>query len=362
MYHSINVRIMKKIFLCLLLLATGSVYAQTMSSEEQAAAIERLTREVEQLKAESQTHTKWDKVVAAMPKISGYVMGRYTYNGDESTFRLRRVRLSVAGDIGKKIDYKFQAELSSFKLLDAYFNYKPFEQFKVKVGQFKVPFSIENTEYSPTKIILIDHPMGMQRLMGFDEKIGETTLKNTGRELGINLHGSVLNKALSYDLAVFNGAGLNTTDNNKSKDVVGRLIYSPIQGLRVSGSYYWGEFGEEFYARERWTVGAAYDKGALIARAEYIAGTTGFEDAEIDSEGWYALAGWRFCDGKWSVAARYDTFSENTEVSALDQTNYTVGVAWKPIKNFRMQLNYQHEDRGSKGHRNCVMVQATASF
>ena len=139
---------MKKIFLCLLMLATASVYAQTMTSEEQAAAIERLTREVEQLKAESQTHTKWDKVVAAMPKISGYVMGRYTYNGDESTFRLRRVRLSVAGDIGKKIDYKFQAELSSFKLLDAYFNYKPFEQFKVRIVNIVKDFLLINIAWS----------------------------------------------------------------------------------------------------------------------------------------------------------------------------------------------------------------------
>ncbi len=350
---------MKKFFLFLFLLGTFGASAQTMSSEEQAAAIQQLTEEVNALKAKE---SAWDKVIKALPKISGYVMARYTYNGDESTFRLRRVRLTFSGDIAPKLDYKLQAELSSFKLLDAYFNYKPFEQFKVKVGQFKVPFSIENTEYSPTKIILIDHPMGMQRLMGFDEKIGDATQKNTGRELGINFHGSVLNKALSYDLGVFNGAGLNTTDNNKSKDVVGRLIFAPVKGLRISGSYYWGEYSKEFYARERWTVGAVYDNGPLIVRSEYIAGTTGFEDAEIDSDGWYALAGWRFCDGKWSVAARYDTFSENTEVEDLDQTNYTAGVAWKPLKHFRLQLNYQHEDRGAKGHRNCVMVQATASF
>lgn len=349
---------MKRFLLLIFMLGALGVKAQTMTPEEQSAAIKQLTEEVNALKAKQ---TAWDKVLKSMPKISGYVMARYAYNGDESTFRLRRVRLSFTGDITPKLDYKFQAELSSFKLLDAYFNYKPFEQFKVKVGQFKIPFSIENTEYSPTKIILIDHPMGMQRLMGFDEKVGDSTQKNTGRELGINLHGSLLNKFLHYDLGIFDGAGLNTTDNNKSKDVVGRVIVAPIEGLRVSGSYYWGEFGSEFYTRERWTVGAVYDKGPLMVRSEYIAGTTGFAGGEIDSEGWYALAGWRF-DDKWSVAARYDTFSENTKAEALDLTNYTVGVAWKPIKHFRLQLNYQHEDRSAKGHRNGVIVQATASF
>lgn len=351
---------MKKFLLALVLFGATHAVAQTTTSEEQAAQIAQLTEEVNQLKA---TSNKWDKVLAAMPKISGYVMGRYTYAGDQSTFRLRRVRMSVAGEIGKKIDYKFQAELSSFKLLDAYFNYKPFESFKVKAGQFKVPFTVENTDYTPTKMILMDHPMVLDRLVGSSEKIGDTTLKSTGRELGIDLHGSLLNKVLHYDLAIFNGAGLNTTDNNKSKDVVARLKVTPCQGLTLSGSYYWGEYDDTFFTRERWAFGGVYDKGAVLVRAEYVGGKTGFEDAELESDGWYVLGGYRFCDGKWAVAARYDSFTENTELrDDTTQSNYTVGVAWKPIKNLRLQGNYVYEDHAAGGHRNVAMVQVTASF
>lgn len=350
---------MKRLFLILFLLGTFGVQAQTMSSEEQAAAIQKLTEEVNALKAKEST---WDKVVKSPPKISGYVMGRYTYAGDESTFRLRRVRLSIAGNIIPQMEYKLQAELSSFKLLDAYVDYKPFKQFQVKAGQFKLPFTIENTDYTPTKMIMIDHPMALERLVGSSEKVGDTTLKNTGRELGINLHGSLAKGVISYDLGVYNGASLNGVDNNKSKDVVGRLTARLCEGFRLSGSYYWGEYGEAFYARERWAVGAAYDKGSLIARAEYIGGKTGFTEGEVDSEGWYALAGWRFCDGKWSVAARYDTFTENTDFrSETEQTNYTLGAAWKPCKYLRFQANYVYQDL-AVGHRNVAMLQATASF
>ncbi len=350
---------MKRILLALFAFAALEVSAQTATSEEQAAQIAKLTEEVNQLKERG---SKWDKVVDALPKISGYVMGRYTYAGNESSFRLRRVRLTIAGDICPQIDYKLQAELSSFKLLDAYVNYKPFEQLKVKAGQFKVPFSIENTDYSPTKMILIDHPMAMQRLMGFDEQIGDATLKNTGRELGMNLYGALFEGRIAYDLGVFNGAALNGVDNNKSKDVAARLMVKLLDGWRVSASYFRGEYGKEYYARERWSVGTAYDKGAWIARAEYFGGKTGFEDAEVDADGWYVLGGYRFCDGKWSVAARYDTFTENTDLrDETEQTNYTVGVAWKPIKNLRLQGNYVYEDH-AVGHRNVAMLQLTASF
>lgn len=350
---------MKKFLFALCAFCTFAATAQT-TSDEQAAQIAKLTEEVNQLKA---TNQKWDKVISAMPKISGYVMGRYTYADDQSSFRLRRVRVSIAGDIGTKIDYKFQAELSSFKLLDAYFNYKPFESFKVKAGQFKVPFTIENTDYTPTKMILMDHPMVLDRLVGSSEKIGDTTLKSTGRELGINFHGSLLNKMLHYDVALFNGAGLNTTDNNKSKDVIGRLKFVPVAGLTLSGSYYWGEYGAANYARERWAVGGVYDKGAVLVRAEYVGGKTGFEGAELDSDGWYVLGGYRFCDGKWSVAARYDSFTENTDQrDDTTQANYTLGVAWKPIKNIRIQGNYVYEDLAVGDGRNVAMIQVTASF
>ncbi len=345
----------------LLLLCTfGVISATAQTTDEQAAQIAKLTEEVNQLKANSQ---KLDKVVSALPKISGYVMGRYTYADDQSTFRLRRVRMSVAGDIGSKIDYKFQAELSSFKLLDAYFNYKPFESFKVKAGQFKVPFTIENTDYTPTKMILADHPLVLDRLVGSSEKIGATTLKNTGRELGIDIHGTLLNKAVQYDLAIFNGAGLNTTDDNKSKDVVGRVKVTPVSGLTLSGSYYWGEFSDAFYTRERWSFGGVYDKNALLIRAEYVGGKTGFEEAELKSDGWYVLGGYRIAGGKWQVAARYDSFTENTDDrDNTTQSNYTLGVAWKPIKNLRLQGNYVYEDYSVGGNRSVAIIQVTASF
>lgn len=363
---------MKKLLLALFLVGTFGVQAQTMTQEEMQAQIASLTEEVNTLKKKGET---WDKITKALPKISGYMMGRYTYADDASewgedlsSFRLRRVRVSLAGDITPKLDYKFQAELAGFKLLDAYFNYKPFEQLKIKAGQFKVPFSIENTDYTPTKMVLMDHPMVLDRLVGTSEVVGMTTFSNAGREMGIDLHGAFFGGILNYDVAVFNGAGLNVKwDDNKSKDVVARLKVTPVKGLTISGSYYWGESGDEFYARERFAVGAVYDSKHLIVRGEYIAGKTGIESDDdivnIDQDGWYALAGWKFND-KWAAAVRYDSFTENTDArSESIQNNYTVGVSWRPYKFIRLQANYVYEDcMKGMAHRNVGMVQATLSF
>lgn len=73
---------MKKILLAIFAFATLQVSAQTTPSEEQAAQIAALTEQVNALQTKGE---KWDKAIAALPKISAYVQGRYTYADDESS-------------------------------------------------------------------------------------------------------------------------------------------------------------------------------------------------------------------------------------------------------------------------------------
>lgn len=350
---------MKKWIIGLFLFAAAGAHAQQMTDEEEQAAIRQLTEEVQSLKQEQST---WAKIKAALPTLSGYAQIRYTYGTDVSEFKLRRVRLSLAGSITPKIDYKLQAELSSFKLLDAYVDYKPFNQLKIKAGQFKIPFSIENTEYTPTRMELLDYPLALQKLMGFSETVGKGIISATGRDTGLSLRGSFFGNILSYDLGVFNGTGVAASENNKSKDVAARLMLRPVEGLTIAGSYFWGEYDTACYARERSSFGACYDRGPLVLRAECFFGTTGIDgQGEVDSDGYYALAGWRF-GPKWLLAARYDTFTADVDArSATRQTNYTIGLSWIPLKRIRLQAEYTHEDL-SIAHANGVMVQVTASF
>lgn len=143
--------------------------------------------------------------------------------------------------------------------------------------------------------------------MGFSDLCG---LSATGRDLGAQLFGGFFKRdgysILNYNFGVFNGEGLNVKDKNKSKDIVARLTVKPVAGLQFAGSYYWGEYGEDYLKRIRYGAGACYDYGRLVLRGEYICGTTG----DLDSEGWYAVAGWRVTR-TLLPAVRYDTFLED---------------------------------------------------
>lgn len=348
---------MKRFLLIVLLFGVLGAKAQTITEQEQAAQIAQLQEEVAQLQERGKG---WDKITKALPKISGYAQIRYDYNdGDgSSTFQLRRVRISLDGNISPKLDYKLQLELTSPKIVDAYFSYKPLTGLKMRVGQYKVPFSIENTDYGPTKLELIDYPMAISYLVGnsvaADKKDGAN-----GRDIGLKLYGDFFDKILSYDLGVFNGAGINCKDNNKSKDVVARLMIRPVDGLLISGSYLWSEGGVNYITRNRWATGVCYDKGNWMARSEWIGGKTD----NIHSDGMYITAGYRFCKD-WMVVARYDSFCFNDEArDDMTQENYTLGVAWQPLKHFKLQLNYVYEDYiQGKDHNNLLQVQAAAMF
>ncbi len=318
-----------------------------------------------------------EKIVSKLPKISGYIQLGYQWSDNptntESTFHIRRARLNLTNNLYKKlVDYKIQAELSgSPKIVDAYVRFTPYKEFNIQIGQYKVPFSIENIDYSPSRLETIDYPMALQKLMGFSEKIDGTTIKATGRDMGVTFYGSFLPQdgysLISYRIGIFNGSGINTQDNNSSKDLAGRININPIKELTLSCSYYRGEWDKSFTERERVAIGAAYDtKDNIFVRSEYLIGKTNI----VKSDGLYVLFGCHIND-KLSSVARYDTFREDKNASDSRQTNYLIGIDYKMFKQVRLQLNYtlqhfeqNHQVATSTNHQKFSLIQMmlTGSF
>ncbi|MEG0499381.1 MAG: porin, partial [Alistipes sp.] len=268
------------------------------------------------------------------PKISGYLQLGYKYTDDLSSFFVKRARVSFAGALASKLDYRLQIEFASPKIVDAFVRYRPFDALGVQLGEYKLPFTIENTEYNPLNCEFIQDALAMTYLVGLDDLCG---VKSAGRDLGVMISGDFLphgdHPILSYNLGVFNGEGINTWDANKSKDVVGRLMVRPVAGLVLSGSYYWGEYGKEYIKRTRFSAGACYDRGRVVVRSEYVGGTT----KSLESGGWYAMGGIR-ATKSLLAAVRYDTFRHDRFDSQTRQTNYTAALTWQPIKYLRCQL------------------------
>jgi len=344
-------------------------------------SLESLAAEVAALKAQAAAR---DARLDCLPRLSGYVQAGYEWSDGSSSFFIKRVRLDLRGALARTLDYRVQLEFaSSPKIVDAYLQYRPFRQLNFKLGEYKIPFTIENTDYVPLKFELIEYPLALQRLMGFAEPIGGRyvggaiqggeTLKDTGRDMGLTLHGSFFpcgeRALLSYDVGVFNGAGINLRDNNRSKDVVARLTLRPVRGLTLSGSWYGGEYGADCLERQRVSAGVCYDRGRGVVRGEWIGGRTGYAATEeyaagtFDSSGWYVLGGVRLTPTLMPVV-RYDTLLSDTASADSRQTNWTAGILWHPVKYLRCQLNYTYEHYAAPGmtDRNVVAVMLTGIF
>lgn len=316
-----------------------------------------------------------------MPKISGFVQGLYQadVNGDgelSNTFRLRRVRLSVDGTLFKGLTYKIQGDFGrSPMLVDAYLKYKVCNEFAIQVGQFKTPFSLESP-INPLNLEIFDYGEGIQKLVGYSDVCGVGGL---GRDIGIMATGSLFPmkndkgayNIVDYAVGVFNGNGVNVLDNNNRKDVVGRLEVHPgLKDLTVSGSFYVGKYKKDDAnqgRRNRWSVGAQYNNGDLVVRAEYLNGATGYFNDIVDdngnlieqnrfSKGYYAVAGYNFKLGKdksqkLMPVLRYEHFAPGDMNSIVygESNFYTVGINYWPLKSVNFKLDYSFIQEGNVG-------------
>ena len=216
---------MKRFILTILSLCTLGVVAAQNTTE---ADVEALQQRVEKLEKRAKV---WDKLKPAF-KLSGYIQAGYDYLWNEdgtktSTFHLRRARMTMQGDIfkgekGAKASYRLQIDFCRTPVIvDLWAKYQPVNQFGVQVGQFKLPVSIENTDYNATKLEFVNYAQVVQRLarLGSGDMTG---ISSTGRDIGVQLFGGFIKKdgfsIINYEVGVFNGAGICTKDNNKSKD------------------------------------------------------------------------------------------------------------------------------------------------
>ena len=327
-----------------------------------------LRAEVAVQKQEEKDQQKEFQVVAARPiQITGYTQLRYRSDRTVTdTFDIRRARLRVRGGLGQGFDYMLQAEFagSSAKLLDATLGWRLSDGFKLLAGQQKLPFSQENVQ-PDNALETINRSQVVESLAA---RSGDVIGNQNGRDIGVTAGGSfTLFKSpsgLEYGLGVFNGAGINASDNNERKDLVGRLVLHPFAGFSVGGSFYEGRYTLTSAPRRddvRQRVGgeAAYVNGPFLFKGEYIHGY----DARVEKDGWYALAGYTVIPDKIHAVLKYDTFDPDHNLSKNEENITTVGVNWIFNKSALMQLNYEIKDEtGKEISNNAVTAQFQLQF
>jgi phosphate-selective porin len=138
-----------------------------------------------------------------------------------STFRVRRARIGLTGDVSKDIAWTFMIDVVTAPIpRDVYLTFKWFDAANVRVGQFITPFSAERLT-SSAQVEAIDRSL-------------ESLVPS--RDAGVMVfNAKPFLKTVSYSVAVVNGTGQNVRDNNTAKDVVGRLALTPprVPGLSI---------------------------------------------------------------------------------------------------------------------------------
>ena len=370
---------MKKfyIFVLAVLFVGATVSAQEVAKNESESTEAKLE------KIEKRT-AKLEKLRQYL-RVTGFIQGMYEWHDadkvnstDISTFSVRRARLTLAGDLYKGkagvLDYRLYfdiARVPKVPVLDMWLKYQPCKEFGIQIGQFKNPVTFE-ASISPSKYDFIDFSYAVSNLakMGKNDVVG---LDETARDIGFQLFGGFLHRdgysIINYNVGVLNGSGINTKDNNKTKDVFGKLTINTSKDFALAGYYQWGEadlshFDSEKYAEygwsgsaeyvpmHRWGFGFNYDAKHAFVRAEYLGGLT----AKLASEGAYAEAGYR-CHlsknaGMFWAGGMVDYYCRNCgdfihrdTKNAMIDMRYSICLGYEPIKYFHMQLAYSLEHK-----------------
>ena len=315
--------------------------------------------------------------INASKKITllGYTQVRYQAleeTGKSDGFDIRRARLDVKGNISPYWAYRVQFDLAGTpKLIDAYVELKLNDYLNFTVGQAKVPFSLENLT-SSNKLELIDRSQVVEALVARGKDVGGN---QNGRDIGVQVGGTILKlkdrPIVDYRLGVYNGAGINTADNNEKKDYVARLILHPVVGLDISGALYNGSrfvpavttgtvtTPSNSVDRNRYGFDLSYDLENLSVRSEYIHGT----DDIIKREGYYIQGGYFFFQKKFQLLARYDFYDTDKAVSANASTWYVLGANYNFNTTTRLQVNYTlKQEEGANVNNNLASVQLQIGF
>ena len=390
-----KVTMKKYLFLPLLLLA-ASAHAEN-NGNENTTGNESETTGITILAPRDSVSSQTPKILRDMKptmKFGGYIIGKFNWRDEDNTeenggFDLRFLRLYVDGKVYQDFYYKFQLEVNGApgedkgpRIVDAFVEWQKFDCFRVKMGQFKRSFGFENP-YSPLNVGLGTYSQATMKLASIGDRNGEH--KSSGRDLGLQVQGDLFpaedgHKWLHYQIGVFNGQGINHTDKDKQKDLIGGLWISPIKHLCIGGFGWNGTYVNEKYnanapgntqkkvKRVRWGAGVKYESDWSV-RGEYmssVGGVTTDVTQPRRSDAWYATLGAPVMKNL-KIYGRYDCYRAAKTWNSL-KTDYGLAANYYLGKNLIFQLNYTFTDDRSRQNTakdrfyNTLDFQVTARF
>ena len=348
-------------------------------------------------------------------KLSGFGIVQYQYNGmhnsktsKSNSFNLRLGRVSLDGRILDDWYWKAQLQVNgntstlgaSPRVVDLFAEWQKYDYFRVKLGQFKNPFTFDNPIH-PIDQGFMSVAQSVLKLASFSDRAGAHP--SNGRDIGIQVQGDFLkNNAgrnlVHYQVGVFNGQGINTKDVDQQKNIIGGVWVMPVNGLRLgwfgwTGSYArkgtWTDnagivqsgvrklqqcryaFSAEYKAND-WTLRSEYIHSTGYAFAKSLSNTddAAAKDCNLSADGnkaqgVYALVIAPIIPNKLHAKARYDMY-QPSDGAQKQRTQYDIGLDYEFTKNLALSGIYSYvHDRSQhalQANPNYSMLDVELSF
>lgn len=242
------------------------------------------------------------------PHISGTIRakGEYQTEEKEGRFEVRNARVAFDGNVLPNVIYKAEIDFSDegqIKMLDAYAGIKPLKAFSLRLGQMRVPFSID-AHRSP-------HQQYFANRSFIAKQVGNV------RDVGLTFGYTFDKIPLTLEAGTFNGSGLTNQKDYWTKTLnfsakaqyvlpFGLTLQGSIQKISPNGGAVYLYDGGATLHCGNWTIEGEY------LRKHYTNNT--FSDVNaIDAFVCYLLPLQRVFDHV-SFLARYDQMGNHSNV------------------------------------------------
>lgn len=345
-------------------------------------------------------------------KLSGYGMTQYQYSGQDeakaNSFNLRLGRIMLDGRIKNDFFWRIQLQVngntstlgSSPRLVDLYTEWQKYDFLRVKIGQFKRPFTFENP-MNPIDQGFMSYGQAVEKLAGFSDRNGEHS--SNGRDIGLQMQGDFLKNAqgrnlLHYQVGVFNGQGINVKDVDQQKDLIGGIWVMPVPGMRLGAFGWTGSYarkdtwtttsaqgqtidhnGVRSLQQRRYAFSAEYLFNDWTLRSEFVHSTgqafakalsntndntsndCTISDNGSQAQGVYALVIAPIIQKRLHAKVRYDMYQPTGDTSKM-RTQYEAGLDYEFDHNFEINGEYAFVNDRSLKKNNYSVVDVEVDF
>lgn len=398
-----------RLFACIILLLPFFATAQTI---EKTKELPKSVKWYESISIRGYSQIRYNRLLETNPNLNCEQCDRSW--GDNGGFFMRRMRVIFFGQIGQKVYFYVQPDFASSaasdrlhfgQIRDAYFDIglDDDNEFRLRIGQSKVPYGFENMQSSQNRIPL-DRNDALNSAVANERDIGVFFYwaPKEKRKLFSSLVSEGLKGSGDYGMFAFglyNGQTANSPELNNKLHAVTRFSYPMLLGnqiLEMGIQAYKGQFviprsnlssGVKFkpdlnYTDERLAASVILYPKPFGVQAEYNVGRGPAFNKQTDSievqslNGGYITLSYlkKFAKQTLIPFIRYQQYNGGKK-HERDARSYNVrelelGAEWQINKNFELVVNYTLSNRRYEDYilqnnlqkGNLLRIQAQVNF